>query len=69
MWSDRKLAPGLGKNGLLRRLKAHTYKGQIKEAKDVSSSCDAMGKVRLDWRDDPNIRVTYPLGTSVLGSV
>lgn len=34
------------------------------EAKDVFSSCDAVRKLSLGWRDDTNISNMYPLGAS-----
>lgn len=66
------MAPGLGRRVYqgARRLMYIGGRGRvIREAKEVFSSYDAMRKMRLDWRDDPNIRVICPLGTSMLGSV
>lgn len=48
----------LGKEGLPRSQEAiHRREGwRFREAKDVFSSYDAVRKISLGWRDDPNVR-------------
>ena len=62
----------IGKEGLLRSREANICRVSgrgIRETVDVFSSYDTVRKTRLDWKDDPRVRIIHPLGTSVLESV